>query len=166
MFISPNILAFPTGAPSEHTGAPGEKNCTSCHFGSLNETKPELTLTGLENSIKPGSQLIITLRLSHKKMKVGGIQLSIRSVNDKNLSPGDMYSSQLVSSYTKGIVYLNHQYPLQNYLDTLKITIHWKVPENEDIVLLNVAMVAGDNDLSPFGDSVVLLQRKIKINHD
>ena len=52
--IGSKNLAYPTGAPEQHTGATGESDCSTCHFGDLGGSPPQLTMVGLDNVVRAG----------------------------------------------------------------------------------------------------------------
>jgi hypothetical protein len=162
LFSSIN-LSYPTGAPAAHTGAAGEDDCSNCHFGDLGETPPVLKVAGLSDVIRAGSHLVISLKLSHPEMQVAGIQATIRSLGDSPGPAGQLNSDQLMSGVNNGIAYLNHVKPLQSDAGTVTVILEWNVPELTKTAVFNAAMVAANNDFSPFGDSVVKLEQTIEI---
>lgn len=160
------LLAFPIGAPSRLTGGPGEQDCTNCHFGQLGDATPTLRLDGLADQVKAGSRQIFTLTLTHPDMLVAGIQTTVRPVNEEQQEAGRLQSSQLTTLMKDGLTYLNHAQPLPAQSGAVTITVEWSVPMTIGVAILNTAMVAANGDGSPFGDSVVRLERSIEIVSD
>jgi hypothetical protein len=158
--------AFPTGAPVQHTGARGEPDCSNCHFGELGSSPPTLRLEALDSSVSAGSQQMITFLISHPDLLVAGIQLSLRTIDDLTESAGDLYSQQLKAETFNKVVYLNHIEPIPALAGTARIQLQWNVSEVVGKVVFNAALVAGNNDNSPFGDSVMTLEHYVNIISD
>ncbi len=68
------------GAPSGHSGAPGEPDCTACHVASGNAPQaPDISLEGLPERIQPGESYALKLVISSAEIKRAGFQLAVRS---------------------------------------------------------------------------------------
>lgn len=158
-------LAFPIGAPGLMTGGPGEMDCTNCHLGKLSDARPRLRLDGLTDRVKSGSHQLFTLTLTHPDMNVAGIQTVIRPLQDEHEQQdvGHLQSAQLTILKKDGLVYLNHGHPLTAKAGKVIVTVEWDVPMTSGFAILNTAMVAANGDGSPFGDSVVILEKTIEI---
>ena len=106
---------------------------------------------------------MITLLLSHPDMQVAGIQATIRSVGEAPERAGRLFSSNLNTIVNGGITYLNHARPLLPVSGKVTVTLVWNVPDVIETTIFNAAMVAANNDLSPFGDTVVKIEKTIEI---
>ena len=160
------ILAFPIGAPSRLSGGPGEQDCTNCHIGQLGDTPPQLTLDNLPDSVRAGSRQVFTVTVTHPDMVVAGIQTVIRPGDDELHYVGQLQSDKLTTLMKDGISYLNHTKPFRAVSGAVTLTIVWEVPDTSGSAILNTAMVAANEDGTPFGDSVVKTERTIQILAD
>jgi hypothetical protein len=157
------ILAFPIGAPGRLSGGPGEQDCTNCHLGQLADTPPQLTLDSLPDTVRAGSRQVFTITVAHPDMVVAGIQTVIRPGDDELHYVGQLQSDQLTTLMKDGFSYLNHTMPFRAVSGAVTLTIVWDVPDTTGIAMLNTAMVAANEDGTPFGDSVVKTERTIQI---
>jgi len=157
------ILAFPIGAPGRLSGGPGEQDCSNCHLSQLGDTPPQLTLDGLEGTVRAGTHQVFTITVKHPDMVVAGIQTVIRPGDDELHYVGQLQSDQLTTLMKDGISYLNHTQPFRAVSGAVTLTIVWDVPDTTGTAILNTAMVAANEDGTPFGDSVVKLERTIQI---
>ncbi len=160
------ILAFPIGAPGRLSGGPGEQDCTNCHLGQLGDDPPQLRLDGLDDSVRAGTRQVFTISVTHPHMAVAGIQTVIRPGDDELHYVGQLQSDQLTTLMKDGISYLNHTRPFPATSGKVALTVVWDVPETTGTAILNTAMVAANEDGTPFGDSVVKLERTIRITKD
>jgi len=160
------IFAFPIGAPGRLSGGPGEQDCTNCHFGQLSDTLPKLVLDGIPDKVRAGTRQVFTLTLTHPDMMSAGIQTVVRPVSEEQSAVGQLESTQLSTLIKDGLTYLNHDQPVPAESGMVTLTFEWIIPATSGTAILNAAMVAANNDGSPFGDSVVKLERTIEIISD
>jgi uncharacterized protein (TIGR03437 family) len=65
------------GPPLGFTGAPGEGNCTGCHYSfPLNSGGGKLEITGLPASFTPGQSYTVTVTLAHPTARAWGFELT------------------------------------------------------------------------------------------
>jgi len=161
--IHNSVTAFPDGAPVKHTGAVGENDCASCHFGQLSNTSPVLELSGFGNALQAGRPHTLTFVFTHADMKVAGMQITVRTPGDTPDNTGRMHSPQFRAVFSDGIAYLNHTAPINAEDGRVVITLEWDVPEYVGEAVINAALVAGNDDQSPFGDSVITIEQRVNI---
>lgn len=75
-------LAYPSGAPTGTTAAPGEDSCTRCHGGVLNDSAGSIAITGVPDVYEPGRQYTLTVKLSHATARSWGFQLTALDGNN------------------------------------------------------------------------------------
>jgi len=158
--------AFPTGAPPGYTGAVGEADCSHCHSGELDGIPPEFELQGLDQEVTAGARRVLTLLLSHPDMQVAGVQISVRLDGSSIKHIDHLHSTGLKPVLNDGIVYLNHTAPIPAKAGQVTVTIEWNVPQVPGGAVINVAVVAGNDDESPLGDSVAIIEQHIRILPD
>ena len=161
--------AFPDGAPPGHTGGFGEPTCGECHFGGLPEAGGErLSLEGLPATYRTGTTYEIELVLDLAGKSVGGVQLSTRFQDGPlqglaagRLTPADERLQRITDS---GAPNLGHRQPARPAASggTDRWRLRWTSPdENHGPAVFHAAAVAGDDDRSPLGDDVLVLERRL-----
>lgn len=81
------VGAYRSGPPPAHTNAPGEGNCTECHFGSaLNSNGGSVAITNLPTSYTPGQQVDVTVTVSFAGRSTFGFQLT--AIDDSGKQAG------------------------------------------------------------------------------
>jgi hypothetical protein len=99
-------------------------------------------------------------------MQAAGIQISARFAGG-NTQAGDLKSPGLTPVLGgNGVAYLNHTAPLPAVAGRVEFKVEWAVPEASGDVVINAALVAGNNDASPLGDSVVTVEQHVRITPD
>lgn len=77
------------GPPPNHTGAPGQSNCTSCHGGTVNSGSAtrSLVFNGNPNltSYTPGQTYTAVLTISQSGIGTFGFQMISRNANNANV---------------------------------------------------------------------------------
>lgn len=150
-----SVHAFPDGAPPEHTGAHGQPSCKECHFGGM-EAEPELRIEQLPGSGTGGLPIRITA--SHQHMKTLGLQLAAFSDQSVTLHCPE----QLKGVAENGITYWTHTAPMASPKQSVNIVCQLTLPGPDARVLVGVAAVFSNDDLSPFGDDVMTRQLELK----
>lgn len=152
-----------TGRPGEYSGGAGDYDCSTCHFGELGGAVPEVTIKGLNERVPGGSVQNIILEIFHADMVVAGLQASIRAVGDEPDGAGILKSGQLNTFMNDGIAFLNHPEPLMPENGRITINLSWDVPRVSERAVLLFTLLAANGDYSPFGDSVVKIERQVSI---
>jgi uncharacterized protein (TIGR03437 family) len=102
------------GPPTGHTGAPGESNCTACHFGNaLNSGGGTFAITGVPTNYTSGQEVTVTVTLTQTGRALYGFQLT--AIDDTGRQAGtiaatDATRTQLVTDTISGATrqYLEH----------------------------------------------------------
>lgn len=158
------IYANSSGPPSSNSGAPGESNCSTCHFGSaVNSGGGSVTLTGLPASYVAGTRynLVVTISDSNNKMRWG---FQTTALVDDGSAAGtfmltDTTLTQIVTGQVSG---KNRTYVEQGFNGTQRGTrnsvtfkFDWVAPStNVGKVTFYVAANAANGDGSLSGDSI------------
>lgn len=161
--------AFPEGAEAGHSGAPGQDDCSACHFAGANPTEYSgLVLEGLPDSVSAGKRYELVLKLSDPEGRVGGFQLYAASDNFGELEPGEGQKT-LEQTDANGAqkIYVTHAHPAatephKNGEQVAQWRFHWTAPEELNELMFYIAAVAGDGDDSPVGDNVYLLEVPVR----
>jgi uncharacterized protein (TIGR03437 family) len=83
------VGAFSGGPPASHTDAPGEQNCTTCHFGNgVNTGGGTLTISGLPANYIANQEVAVTVTLSQPNRARYGFQVTV--VDDQGRAAGDL----------------------------------------------------------------------------
>lgn len=84
-----DALTSSGGPPPNHTGAPGQGNCTACHGGTVNSGPATRTLVFNGNpnltSYVPGQTYTATLTINQSGIGVFGFQMVSRNANNTNV---------------------------------------------------------------------------------
>lgn len=165
--LSSPVQSFPQGAPEQHTGGFGELDCGQCHYGGDDEG--ELSLTEWPDEVEAGGTYELALTLRNSSAKVAGFQLSIRNADGQQYGDfvaGERQQVLKASSETaEEVLYLTHSESTQAEQGEVVWRVQWQAPEqlSENTELkLHAAVVAGNHDESPLGDTVVTLAEEVK----
>jgi hypothetical protein len=155
--------AFMDGPPLAVTGGFGEASCHQCHFDNdLNAPTGSVSIEGLPEVFVPGERYGLIVTLSRGDIKVGGFQMTARFTDGQEkgrqageLSPTDARTTVL-SDEQRGVAYAQHSRlgTTPTAGDAAAWRLDWVAPTSGGKVAFNVAAVAGDGDLSSFGDFV------------
>ena len=151
------VAAFENGPPPGHTGAPGQPDCTVCHFGNdVNAEGGSVKLDGVPATYLVAQQYAISVTLEHNVLPIGGFQLAIQDIAGNPVgklaaNPGD---EKIMS--IGGNSYIHHSKPRKQRDDDSGIqwTVVWTAPEGNRELIISVAAVAANDDASALGDSV------------
>lgn len=167
-------LAFVDGPPVGVTGGFGEHSCRQCHFDNdLNAPGGSIAITGLPESFAPGERYPLTVTLTREQLDAGGFQLAARFAGGErdglqagDLAPADERSNVLRDG-RRAILYAQHTRagtkPTAGGKAEWRVT--WTAPQTAGKVVLNVAAVAADGDLSSFGDHVYIRELTTTSGH-
>ncbi len=156
---APVAFAFPEGAPPGHSGG-GEPHCGQCHWSGDTQPGSALILAGLAGGFEPGKRYRLTLHLTDKEAAVGGFQLALRRPDGTAAGQLSTAGERTVLTRRDDAAWLGHSAPRQRRDHGIAWTFLWRAPESPaGQVLLSIAAVAANDDLSPGGDRVHLLER-------
>jgi len=151
------VAAFENGPPPGHSGAPGQPDCTICHFGNdANTEGGSVKLDGVPATYQDGQQYAISVTLEHNVLPIGGFQLAIQDIvgnpaGKLAANPGD---EEIMS--ISGNSYIHHIKPRRRREDVsgIRWTVVWTAPDGNRELIISVAAVAANDDASALGDSV------------
>lgn len=151
------VAAFENGPPPGHTGAPGQPDCTICHFGNdANAEGGSVKLDGVPATYLDGQQYAISVTLEHNVLPIGGFQLAIQDIAGNPAgklaaNPGD---EEIMS--IGGNSDIHHIKPRRRRDDDsgIRWTVVWTAPDGNRELIISVAAVAANDDASALGDSV------------
>jgi hypothetical protein len=154
-----SVIAFSTGPPASHTGAPGESLCTSCHTSFPPNSGPgQLTLI-LPTTYTPGDVHTVRVRLQQINQRRWGFQIT--ALTPANQMAGswiitDALRTQTVSGL--GRVYVEHT-SQGTFAGTLNGPVEWEMnwqapSTNVGNVTFYAAGNAANNDGFSIGDYI------------
>lgn len=164
------LAAYREGPLPNMTGGFGEPSCQSCHFDNpLNAPGGSLSLNGVPQPFVPGREYEISVSLKRAGLERGGFELSARFAEgpDRGKQAGTWRASaprlQIIPSKTDpSLMFVQHTTagticaePGSN-----SWTLTWTAPAAAAPVQFNVAANATNNDASPLGDYIYLLERR------
>jgi len=160
------VAAFENGPPPGHSGAPGQPDCTICHFGNdANAEGGSVKLDGVPSTYQDGQQYAISVTLEHNVLPIGGFQLAIQDIAGNpagklNANQDDVKT--IIVDGTKQI-YVQHSKPRKKRDDDTHIqwTMVWTAPGGNRDVIISVAAVAANDDASALGDYVYTATARI-----
>ncbi len=139
--------AHPGAAPWEADGRPGNQSCTTCHF----EAEPvrgggALSLAGLPEKVEAGKLYQLTVTLKHAGMKVAGFLVSAAGgtfVGGEGVETQGSAARSTLEKAKKG--------------DVATWRLAWRAPEDAlREAAFYLSANAGNDDQSPFGDTIYL----------
>jgi hypothetical protein len=156
--------AFPYGALPGTTGGFGEPTCLMCHMGAdLNDPAGSLTIEGLPERYTPGQAYRLIVRLRRPQMAAAGFQLSARTA--AGAQAGTLAVPQGAAAVKvetgAGIQYAGHTEPGSRLATpgAAAWTVVWTAPASGPVTF-SAAANAADDDRSPLGDYVYVLERR------
>jgi hypothetical protein len=151
-------LAFSTGPLDGHTNAPGESNCTACHFSfPLNSGAGMLQLTGLPAFYTPGEDYDLVLTLSDPVALRWGFQLTILEDGGSSIGSITVTDGGTQTSTTGNRTYLKHNLngTAPGTPDAHSWTFTWTAPAaGAGTATLYVAGNAANFDGTELGDYI------------
>ena len=154
-----SVFAFSFGPNDGLTGAPGEGNCTQCHFGnSLNASGGTLVL-GVPGTYLPGEMYDIVVDLSRSRQSRWGFEMTALNgngaragtftpANDGNTQVTAANSKQYIKQTTAGKT-------AQGTRDKNQWTFKWTAPTNDvGSITFYAAGNAANGDSGTSGDYI------------
>jgi uncharacterized repeat protein (TIGR01451 family) len=125
--------AFTGGPPAEHTGAPGEQNCTVCHSSyEINTGTGTFRITGLPESYTPGQEVSVTVTLDDPSAVLYGFELTALDGSDQKagtLIVTDAMNTQVIEGEFLNRSYVEHTFDGTFQINPASWTFTWKAPE-------------------------------------
>lgn len=150
------------------TGGFGEQTCHSCHFDyDLNMEGGSLTVEGIPDQYKPGSEYQVKVTVESEQLEKGGFQMTARFEDGTQAGWFKWESDRLLvtPSISDEIQYVQHSEKGTGPVNEREVSwaLTWEAPENEaGKIIINIAANAGNNDDSAFGDWIYTKEIAIK----
>ncbi len=162
--------AYREGPLPNMTGGFGEPSCQSCHFDNpLNASGGSLTLDGVPPQFVPGRDYEMSVTLTRDGLKRGGFEMSARFAEgaDTGKQAGAWRAPaprlQIVPSKTDpSLMFVQHTTAgtLCSQRGSNSWMMTWTAPAVAVPVQFNLAANATNDDASPLGDYIYLLERR------
>ena len=136
-------IAFPEGAPWGAANPDADENCGTCHFGyDATINAQSISVRGLPEAAVPGETYKLEISFADDEAVIAGFQL-LATDGDFHVDGGDIEYLGAAIRSTKP----------STADDGFNWLLSWTAPDNPgERVIIYVAVVAGNDDLSPFGD--------------
>ncbi len=161
IFISATITnpATPCDSPlvGDHSGAPGETNCSGCHSSPVN---PDLPMLHFEvesgaSQYKPDSTYLIHLKIKRKGHDKFGFVCT--SLDPGNIAAGtfSLINNVTTRLFTSGgRKYVSHTPCGADNQDSIAWTYQWKAPSsNKGKIKIYMSMLVSNHDQALTGDT-------------
>ncbi len=141
----------------DHSGAPGETNCSGCHSAPVNPNLPELLFeVGSNDSIYvPGSTYLV--RLSIKRTGHNKFGFVCASLDSLNTSKGsfNLINTTTTRKYSMGgRDYISHTPCGADGADSISWTFNWIAPDsNRGVIKMYMSMLVANHDHALTGDT-------------
>lgn len=158
------------GPPWGNAGGPGQDNCTTCHFdGEAVTPSQALTLTGLGSGIKPGTSYDATLSLRNAEAVRAGFQILANGTKaDGSGAPAGRFEPVDEKTEANGSqIRSNINGSRPEDPDAVSWQFRYTLPaaaEDLKSVTFYMAANAGNDDESPFGDTVHLKTAAVPVS--
>ncbi|HRI35408.1 MAG TPA: hypothetical protein PLD02_16785 [Saprospiraceae bacterium] len=156
--LTPDIIP-PCDSPvvGDHSGAPGETNCSGCHSSPVNPDIPDLQFqTGNADSTYQLSK-VYTIQISIKKVnhdKFGFVCTSLDTLNKAQGTFGVIDVSNTRKFSSGGRSYLSHTPCGADSKDSIQWSYKWTAPStNKGKIKIYMAMLVANHDHGLAGDT-------------
>jgi hypothetical protein len=156
---STNGIKSPCDSPlvGDHSGAPGETDCSGCHISPVNPNNPELSFKIENNETKylPGKSYKVIVSIKRKGHdKFGFVCTSLDSLNQSN------GAFSLINSVTTRVFsenkrsYISHTPCSADSKDSVQWTYYWIAPSTSvGKINLYLALLVANHDHELTGDT-------------
>lgn len=160
------FVPYPDGPPIRHSGGFGEPTCRACHAGGSDAPPPTLEVTGLPAAFEPGRTYDLTVAVRRAGLERAGFQFAARFApgTDREalqagvLAVGDSVEVGLDrdSTAARTLMYARHtrRGSVVAPAGAQAWRLRWTAPNERELVVFHVAVVAANDDNSAFGDDV------------
>lgn len=164
--------AYPDGAPPGVTGGFGESTCAACHLGDPTAAPAVLEVEQLGERYEAGKTYAFELVLRAPQQRIAGFQATARfggghrEGKQAGALKGDQDGVEVES--VEGLEYVGHAdvTRLPQTGDAARWQLRWVAPSTADSpVVFHFVAVAGDDDASPLGDRVYVLEHTLEPVH-
>ena len=160
------------GPPLGFTGAPGEGNCTGCHYTfALNSGAGKVEITGLPASYTVGQSYSVTVTVSHPTARAWGFELTALDANGTSSTVGTLTATNTTTTLKRDSsasgqqrTYLSHSEAgiAQGKTASNSWSFTWTAPASAvgDITFYAVGNAA-NNQVSPEDDYIYTTSVKV-----
>ena len=160
------------GPPLGFTGAPGEGNCTGCHYTfALNSGAGKVEITGLPASYTVGQSYSVTVTVSHPTARAWGFELTALDSNGTSSTVGTLTATNTTTTLKRDSsasgqqrTYLSHSEAgiAQGKTASNSWSFTWTAPASAvgDITFYAVGNAA-NNQISPEDDYIYTTSVKV-----
>ena len=160
------------GPPLGFTGAPGEGNCTGCHYTfALNSGAGKVEITGLPASYTVGQSYSVTVTVSHPTARAWGFELTALDANGTSSTVGTLTATNTTTTLKRDSsasgqqrTYLSHSEAgiAQGKTASNSWSFTWTAPASAvgDITFYAVGNAA-NNQISPEDDYIYITSVKV-----
>ena len=160
------------GPPLGFTGAPGEGNCTGCHYTfALNSGAGKVEITGLPASYTTGQSYTVTVTVSHPTARAWGFELTALDSNGTSSTVGTLTATNTTTTLKRDSsasgqqrTYLSHSEAgiAQGKTASNSWSFTWTAPASAvgDITFYAVGNAA-NNQVSPEDDYIYTTSVKV-----
>lgn len=151
----PYALTFSSGAPTGHTGAPGESNCSACHGGTVNggPERVRIRVSADCTSYVPGQTYPVIVEFTESARSRHGFSLTTLNAANEPAGSVTVTQTDLTQSETSGErTYVTHT---RSGTEQASWTFDWTAPPaGSGPVTFYAAANAADNNGSSSGDNI------------
>ena len=108
LFLPLLAYAFSSGPPAGYTGAPGERNCTDCHAGTVNSGGGGITISNVPQSYQPGQQYTINVTVQQGGRIRFGFEMTAIDSNGNGAGTFDPIGSDTQTDTLNSRQYILH----------------------------------------------------------
>ncbi len=153
-----SVFAYSFGPPNGLTDAPGEGNCTQCHFGnSLNASGGTLVL-GVPGTYLPGEMYDIVVDLSRSGQSRWGFEMTALNGNGARagtFTPANNGNTQVTAANSKQYIKQTTQGSASGTRDKNQWAFKWTAPTNDvGPITFYAAGNAANGDFGTSGDYI------------
>jgi hypothetical protein len=147
MLHAATALAYPEGAPWGAANPAAAENCASCHFDyDAVLDSPGLTIRGLPGTATPGETYTLVIRCELPGAVTAGFQLVAIGGDDAGVFSTDSEHVELAGAAIRSTMPATVD-------GAIEWLVQWTAPEREAPVRIFLAVMATNDDGSPFGDT-------------
>ena len=158
LYVTPVLFLAATvsrsGAPSHHTGAPGETTCTACHTGNALNAPGGSVVISAPDAYEPGTRVDITVNVQHSDASRFGFQLTAKDVSGQFVGTFDVSAPDVRIAVGSPGEHVTHS-PAIDTDGSASWTIPWTAPAaGSGTVTFYAAGNAANGDFTNQGDFI------------
>lgn len=155
-----SVFAISSGAPEEHSGAPGEQNCTACHLGRVNSGTGKVTIEAVNAATYAiGQKMRIRVTIEDPNAMRWGFESTARAESNTSVSVGTIAPSdgntQVSSIGNRQWVTHTSDGTRRGTRSPVTFEFDWTAPESDiGPIVFYVSANAANGNLQNTGDSI------------